>query len=74
MELVKGNRTAGYVFVFSIILIVPVIMAVFAYKKFGYLTTLPSNAGTGMRASYMLHLPTLAGNDKISGLIPEVGR
>jgi len=33
MELVKGNRTAGYVFVFSIILIVPVIMAVFAYKK-----------------------------------------
>ncbi|MDD6333269.1 MAG: hypothetical protein PUB04_02255 [Clostridia bacterium] len=42
--------------------------------KFGYLTTLPSNAGTGMRASYMLHLPALAGNDKISGLIPEVGR
>ena len=33
MELVKENRTAGYVFVFSIILIVPVIMAVFAYKK-----------------------------------------
>ena len=33
MELVKGNRTAGYVFVFSIILIVPVIMAAFAYKK-----------------------------------------
>ena len=30
MELVKGNRTAGYVFVFSIILIVPVIMAAFA--------------------------------------------
>ncbi len=27
-----------------------------------------------MRASYMLHLPALAGNDKISGLIPEVGR
>ena len=43
-------------------------------QKFGYLTTLPSNAGTGMRASYMLHLPALAGNDKISGLIPEVGR
>ena len=29
MELVKGNRTAGYVFVFSIILIVPVIMALY---------------------------------------------
>ena len=29
-------------------------------QKFGYLTTLPSNAGTGMRASYMLHLPALA--------------
>ena len=43
-------------------------------SQFGYLTTLPSNAGTGMRASYMLHLPALAGNDKIAGLIPEVGR
>lgn len=43
-------------------------------SKFGYLTTCPSNAGTGMRVSYMLHLPALSGNDKIGGLISEVGR
>ena len=34
-------------------------------QKFGYLTTLPSNAGTGLSASYMFHLPALAGNYKI---------
>jgi len=28
--------------------------------KYGYLTTCPSNVGTGMRASVMLHLPGLA--------------
>lgn len=27
-----------------------------------------------MRASYMLHLPALAGNNRISGLASEVGR
>ena len=43
-------------------------------EKFGYLTTCPSNAGTGMRASYLLFLPVLGGNDKISGLVSEVGR
>ena len=32
-------------------------------QKFGYLTTLPSNAGTGMRASYMLHLPLVQRNN-----------
>ncbi len=32
----------------------------FAYsEKFGYLTACPTNAGTGMRASVMLHLPAL---------------
>lgn len=43
-------------------------------EKYGYLTTCPSNVGTGMRASYMLHLPALAGNNRISGLASEVGR
>lgn len=47
----------------------------FAYdEKYGYLTTCPSNVGTGMRVSYMLHLPALAGNDKIAGIATEIGR
>ncbi len=29
-------------------------------KKYGYLTACPSNVGTGMRASVMVHLPALA--------------
>lgn len=43
-------------------------------ETFGYLTTLPSNAGTGMRASLMMHLPALTAADRMEGLIPEVGR
>lgn len=47
----------------------------YAYNsKYGYLTTCPSNVGTGMRASYMLHLPALSGTDKLSGLASEIGR
>lgn len=46
----------------------------FAYDdNFGYLTTCPSNVGTGMRASLMLHLPALGNSKKIPGLIAEVG-
>lgn len=33
MELVKGNRTAMYVAVFSAILIIPVVLATLVYKK-----------------------------------------
>ena len=29
-------------------------------KKYGYLTSFPTNVGTGMRASVVLHLPTLS--------------
>lgn len=46
----------------------------YAYDdNFGYLTTCPSNVGTGMKASYMLHLPALGNAKKIPGLIAEVG-
>ena len=36
-------------------------------KKYGYLTSCPSNVGTGLRASVMVHLPALTktGNTKI---------
>ncbi|MBR0350666.1 MAG: protein arginine kinase [Clostridia bacterium] len=37
-------------------------------KKYGYLTSCPSNCGTGLRASVMLHLPAL----KITGNIEKV--
>jgi protein arginine kinase len=37
-------------------------------KKYGYLTSCPSNCGTGLRASVMLHLPAL----KITGSIEKV--
>jgi len=38
----------------------------YAYsEKFGYLTACPTNAGTGMRASVMLHLPALEITGKV---------
>lgn len=39
-------------------------------KKYGYLTACPSNCGTGLRASVMLHLPAL----KLTGNIEKVLR
>ena len=35
-------------------------------EKFGYLTACPTNAGTGMRASVMMHLPALVMTGNIS--------
>lgn len=47
----------------------------YAYdSQYGYLTTCPSNVGTGLRASYMLHLPALTGTSKLNSLASEVGR
>ncbi len=40
---------------------------------FGYLTACPTNTGTGMRASLMLHLPALTMSDNISKLISSAG-
>ena len=44
------------------------------HPKYGYLTTCPSSVGTGMRASYMLHLPALSGMGQLAGIMNEVGR
>lgn len=38
-------------------------------NDFGYLTACPTNTGTGMRASVMLHLPALTMTDNISRVI-----
>ena len=34
-------------------------------EKFGYLTACPTNVGTGMRASVMIHLPFIATDNKV---------
>lgn len=38
-------------------------------SEFGYLTACPTNTGTGMRASVMLHLPALNMTDNISRVV-----
>ncbi len=40
----------------------------------GYLTSCPTNAGTGMRASVMLHLPALTANHQMNSLIATAGK
>jgi protein arginine kinase len=41
-------------------------------EKYGYLTTCPSNVGTGMRASVMLHLPGLVMTQQIDDILKSV--
>lgn len=42
------------------------------HSKFGYLTACPTNVGTGMRASVMLHLPALAITGRINRLVRSI--
>ncbi|MFA5793971.1 MAG: protein arginine kinase [Candidatus Brocadiia bacterium] len=42
--------------------------------QFGYLTACPTNAGTGMRVSVMLHLPALAMIKQINKVFQALGR
>lgn len=47
----------------------------YAYNsKLGYLTACPTNLGTGMRASAMLHLPALVLSDQIGQVLQAVGK
>ena len=41
-------------------------------EEFGYLTSCPSNTGTGMRASVMMHLPALTITKQIERIIPAI--
>lgn len=43
-------------------------------EQFGYLTRCPTNVGTGMRASVMLHLPALEIAGRMGQLAGEVGK
>ncbi len=45
-------------------------------EKMGYLTSCPTNLGTGLRASVLLHLPGLVATRSISGIVnisPQLG-
>ncbi|HSP23062.1 MAG TPA: protein arginine kinase [Planococcus sp. (in: firmicutes)] len=44
------------------------------HEKYGYLTSCPTNTGTGMRASVMLHLPALTMSQQIARIIPAISR
>ncbi|MCM3719722.1 protein arginine kinase [Fictibacillus phosphorivorans] len=43
-------------------------------EKRGYLTSCPTNVGTGLRASVMMHLPALVLTKKISRIIPAINQ
>jgi len=43
-------------------------------SRWGYLTACPTNLGTGMRASAMLHLPALVLDDQINQVIQAVNK
>ena len=43
-------------------------------EKYGYLTKCPTNAGTGMRASVMMHLPALAITNNIDTMTAAVNK
>ena len=44
------------------------------HPSLGYLTACPTNVGTGMRASAMLHLPALVMGDQINKIINSVNK
>lgn len=43
-------------------------------EKLGYLTACPTNLGTGLRASYMLHLPALETTGQLKFLLEVIGK
>lgn len=42
--------------------------------KYGYLTSYPTNVGTGMKAAAVVHLPSMAMGKKFSSLIADMAR
>ncbi|MFA1641903.1 protein arginine kinase [Chryseomicrobium aureum] len=43
-------------------------------EKYGYLTTCPTNTGTGLRASVMMHLPALTATKQMARIAPIINR
>lgn len=47
----------------------------YAYdQEFGYLTACPTNVGTGLRASYMLHVPALEATGQLRIILEAIGK
>ncbi|MBQ5915502.1 MAG: ATP--guanido phosphotransferase [Lachnospiraceae bacterium] len=47
----------------------------YAYdEKYGYLTAFPTNMGTGLRASVIVHLPMLSRRKNFNSLVADMGR
>lgn len=47
----------------------------YAYSKtFGYLTACPTNVGTGLRASYMMHVPALEATGQLPIILEAIGK
>lgn len=44
------------------------------HEEYGYLTACPTNAGTGMRASVMIHLPALVSSGHIGRVLAAIGQ
>lgn len=44
------------------------------HEKYGYLTSCPTNTGTGMRVSAMIHLPAISVSGGISGLLSQASK
>ena len=44
------------------------------HEEYGYLTACPTNAGTGMRASVMIHLPALVSSGHIGRVLTAIGQ
>lgn len=44
------------------------------HGKYGYLTSCPTNTGTGLRASVMLHLPALAETNELRNALRAIGK
>lgn len=43
-------------------------------EKYGYLTSFPTNVGTGLRASVIVHLPALSRKKNFNSLVADMGR
>lgn len=43
-------------------------------EKYGFLTSYPTNVGTGLRASVVLHLPLLSRKKSFNSLVADMGR
>jgi len=43
-------------------------------QEFGYLTACPTNVGTGMRASFMIHLPMMEKTGQLKKILPTISK